>query len=100
MICIKIVNSYRTVVAIADSDLIGKRFEEGKFQLEVKENFYKGEKEYSEQEALEIIQDMKKEDASFNIVGEKSVSLALKAGIITEEGFGKIQGIPFTLVLL
>lgn len=100
MICIKIINSYRTIVAVADSNLVGKKFEEGKFQLDVKENFYKGEKEFSKEEALEIIQDMKKEDATFNIVGEKSVSLALKAGLVTEEEIGKIQGIPFTLVLL
>lgn len=100
MICIKIVNSYRTIVAIADSELIGKKFEEGRFQLDVKENFYKGEKEYSDQEALEIINNMKKEDATFNIVGQNSVELALKSGIIDKEGIGRIQGIPFTLVLL
>ncbi|VVB79911.1 Uncharacterised protein [uncultured archaeon] len=100
MICIKIINSYRTVVAIADSELIGKKFEEGRFQLDVKENFYKGEKEYSEEDALNLIRDMKKEDATFNIVGEKAVNLAIKAGIIETESFGKIQGVPFTLVLL
>lgn len=100
MICIKVINSYRTVVAIADAELIGKKFEEGKAQLEVKEGFYKGEKEYSETEALNIIEDMRKEDATFNIVGKNSVNLALKARIITEDEVGKIQGIPFTLVLL
>ena len=30
-----------TVVAIADKELIGKRFEEGKLQLEISEYFYK-----------------------------------------------------------
>ena len=45
------------------------------------------------------MQDMKKEDATFNIIGEKSVNTALKAGIISKQGINKIQGIPFTLIL-
>jgi hypothetical protein len=42
MISIKIHKTYRDVIAICDSDLIGKIFEEDKFQLNVKENFFKG----------------------------------------------------------
>jgi len=97
---IKIINSYRTIVAVADDDLIGKKFEEGGLQLDVKENFYKSEKKFSEKEALEIIQDMMKEDATFNIVGEKSIRVALKSGVIDEETIRKVDGIPFALVLL
>jgi len=96
---VRIHNSYRLVVAIADSDLVGKVFYEGKFQLDVKENFYKGE-EKSEDELLKIMEDMVREDATFNIVGENSIRVALEARIICEEGIKKIQGIPFALVLL
>ena len=96
---INIINSYRYVVAICDKELLGKVFEEGKFQLDVKESFYKG-KEIDEEKLLETIRKMAGEDATFNIVGEKSVNIALRAGIITEEGIGKIQGVRFALVLL
>ena len=96
---VKIINSSRNVVAICDSDLIGKKFEEGKFQLDIKENFYKGE-EIFEDKVIDIMQKMSKEDSIFNIVGEKSVNCALKAGIISEEGIKKIQGIPFAMVFL
>jgi hypothetical protein len=92
-------SSYRNVVAVCDSELLGKWFEEGKFQLDIKESFYKGE-EVEEEEAIRIMKKMSREDATFNIVGRVSVSLALKAGIILEEGIGKIKGIPFALVLL
>ena len=95
---IKIHKSYRNVVAICDSALIGKRFEEDKFQLDVKENFFKGDK-VSEEEAIRIMQFMLREDATFNIVGKKSVNTALKAEIISEEAIGEIAGIPFALVL-
>lgn len=96
---VNIIESYRCVVAIADKDLIGKRFEEGKAQLDVKENFYKGE-EKNFDEVCEIIKDMKMEDSTFNIVGEHSIDAAIKSGLISEEQIGRINGIPFTLVLM
>lgn len=96
---IKIHQAYRDVVAVCDFELLGQKFEQGNFQLDVKESFFKGEK-VTEEKAIEIIKKMSKEDATFNIVGVKSVSCALKVGIINEEGIKKIQGIPFALVLL
>lgn len=96
---INIINSYRYVVAICDSHLLGKVFEEDKFQLDVKESFYKGE-EVSEEKAIEIMEDMQKEDATFNIVGEEATKTAIKAGVIDKECVGTIQGIPFALVLM
>jgi hypothetical protein len=96
---INIIKSYRYVVAIADKELIGKKFEEGKMQLDVKENFYKGE-EKSEEEIVQYLRNMKLEDATFNIIGDRSVSLALKQGIISEENVGEVQGIKFAMVFM
>jgi len=96
---IKIIKSYRNIVAICDSEILGKKFEQGKFQLEVKESFFKGEKT-SENKAIEIMQKMSQEDATFNIVGDKSIKTAIKAGIITDKEIIKIQGVPFALILL
>ena len=96
---VNIINSYRYIVAICDSELLGKYFEEDKFQLDVKESFFKGE-EKTEQETIEIIQDMKREDATFNIVGEKSTNTAIKAGLISKESIKTIQGIPFSMVFM
>ncbi|MCM8774704.1 MAG: DUF424 family protein [Candidatus Omnitrophica bacterium] len=96
---VKIHKSYRYVVAICDSNLIGKKFEEGNLQLDLTGEFYKGE-EIEEGKLREIIQDMVREDATFNIVGEESIKLCLECRIIKEEGIGKIKGIPYALVLL
>ena len=96
---VNIIKSYREVVAICDSELLGKYFEEGNFQLDVKESFYKGNKK-TEQEVIQIIIDMKSEDATFNIVGERAVNAAIKAGLISEDSVRKIQGIPFVLVFM
>lgn len=96
---VKIIRSHRDIVAVCDSDLLGKKFEEGKLQIDVKENFFKGE-EFDEQKTIEIMEKMSKEDATFYIVGKNSVDAALKAGIIAENGIITIQGIPVALKLL
>ncbi len=96
---VKVVKSYRDLVIVCDSEILGKKFEEGKFQLDVRESFYKGE-EKSETETVDILKKMAQEDATFNIVGEKAISCAIKAGIISEEAIGTIQGVKFALVLL
>ena len=96
---VNIISTYRYVVAVCDKELLGKRFEDGKFQIDVKENFYKG-KETERADAIKIMKEMSKEDATFNIVGKESVSAALEAGIISEKEIGRIHGIPFALILM
>lgn len=96
---IKIHSSYRSIIAICDSDLIGKTFEENNKSIFVNPNFYQGE-EKTEKEVLEIIELGSSEDYTFNIVGKESVALALKSGLVKPEGIIKIQGIPIALVLL
>lgn len=95
---IRIIKAYRDIIAICDSNLLGKKFEEKEFQLDVKENFFKGEK-ISEEELIKLLKNEIMEDATFNIIGEKSVNSALKAEIISEDQIKKIQGIPFVIIL-
>ncbi len=96
---VKVQNSYRYVVGICDKELIGKTFQEGNFQLNVKESFFK-DKQVDEKQAEQLLIDMNMEDATFNIVGEKSTNLALKLGIIQKNGIKIIDNIPFALVLV
>lgn len=96
---VNIIQSYRNIVAICDSEIVGKTFEEGNFKLETKESFFKGEKKEPE-EVEKILKEMVLEDATFNIVGKNSTSLAIKSGIIEEEKIKKITGIPYALKLL
>jgi len=98
-ISIKLHKSYRTVLAACDLELIGKKFEEGKIQLDVRENFFKGA-EFNENGAVLLMQEQNKEDATFNIVGEETINAALKANIIAKESIIYVQKIPFALKLL
>lgn len=96
---VKTHQSYRVVVSICDKELIGKNFEEGNKQLDLTGEFYKGE-EKTEEQVKEIIEDMKTEDATFNIVGEKACKTALGLGLIKKSEILKIQNIPIALILM
>ena len=99
MLFVNIIKSYRHVVAICDSELLGKYFEEDNLQLDVKKSFYKGE-EVSEDQVEKIIQDMSIEDATFNIVGNKAVKLAVKMNLIEPNSVKEISGVKYAMVLL
>jgi hypothetical protein len=96
---IKFHESYRNVIALADSDLIDKKFEEGNKQLDLTTTFYKG-KEISLEKAIQTLQIQAEEDSTFNIVGPKSIEVAKKSGIITDENVSTIDNIPFALSLI
>jgi len=96
---LKIHKSYRTIVSICDEEILGKKFEEGKFQLDLRESFYKGES-MDENKIISMIKKMALEDATFNIAGEQSIKTAINAGIITAESIARIKNIPFALVLI
>lgn len=97
MLLLKIHRTYRNVVAVCDLDLLGRRFEEGKKQIEIKENFFNGDK-IEKKEAIKIIERQIKEDATFNFVGKEAVKTALEMEIIEEEDIIFIQGVPLILI--
>lgn len=85
----------RKIVAVCDNDLIGKKFEEKNLQLDLSSSFYNGE-EKSEEEIIELI----KGSYIVNIVGEKSINLAVKLGIVDKKNVIKIKKIPHAQVIL
>lgn len=96
---VKIIKSQRYIVAICDSELLGKKFEEGNLQIDIKDNFFNGE-EKNEQETIDIIIRMIMEDATFYIVGENSVNTAIKSEIVESSQVKRIQGVPVVLILM
>ena len=80
----------KIIVAICDSELVGKTFEDGKKFLDISSKFYKGE-EKSEEEILEMIKDA----YLLNIVGAKSIDFALRHKLIEEKNICKIKDIPY-----
>ncbi len=83
----------RKIVAVCDEDLIGKTFEEKDLQLKISEYFYKGSI-LSEQEIINILKDA----TNINLVGKKTIEVALKNNIISNDHIIKIQGVPHAQV--
>ena len=79
----------RLLLAVCDSDLKGKKFEDNKIQLDLSSDFYNGE-EMDEERVLKLM----KCASMVNLVGKKSVELGIKAGIIEKEHVIKVKGVP------
>lgn len=85
----------KKVVAVCDKGLIGKKFKEKNIQLDLSSDFYNG-KEMNEEEILELF----KAAYIINLVGEKSIELGIKAGIIDKDNVIYVQKIPHAQGLL
>jgi uncharacterized protein len=84
----------RLLLAVCDEDILGKLFLEGKKQLDLGQEFYKGEK-LSEEEAIKLI----KMACIVNAVGKNAVECCWKAGVIEEGMAKKIAGIPYLQIV-
>jgi hypothetical protein len=98
-ILVNVHKSYRPVLAICDKEVYGEKYLDGKKQLDLTGQFFKGE-EKTPSETQQAIIDYNQEDATFNLVGEKSIAIAKQLGLIKDEGIAEINNIPFALVLL
>ncbi|MBW3014901.1 DUF424 family protein [Candidatus Woesearchaeota archaeon] len=85
----------KVIIAICDSDLLGKKFEQDDLQLDLTSDFYNGE-EKTESEIKEII----KEAYLLNIIGKKSIQFFLNLGIIDKDHIIKISGVPHAQAMI
>jgi len=88
-------NDNKKIVAVCDSNLIGKKFEEKNLQLDLTSDFYSGE-----EKPEEVITKMFYDCYMINLVGKNSVNLALKHGIISENNIVYIKKIPHAQAIL
>jgi len=84
-----------TIVALCDSEHLGKILKEGEIVLDLKaySSFYKGEL-VSEKEALAALRGAD----SLNLVGKRSVALAGKLGLVAKGDVRTIGGVPHVQV--
>ncbi|MEM3781520.1 MAG: DUF424 family protein [Candidatus Micrarchaeaceae archaeon] len=85
------------ILALCDEELIGKRYEDGKRQLDLEtySGFYKGER-LDEKSAEEEVS--KEKFYSANIVGKRSISIFVKHGLLDKSGISEICGIPYAQI--
>ena len=85
----------RAVVAICDNDLRGRLIEEGDAVLDLTTEFYDGE----EMPAAGV-SDLMRNANVLNLVGEKSIKLAIKEELLDGESIKTVDGVPHAQVVL
>lgn len=83
------------LVVITDKDIVGKKFEEGKLQLDLTNNFYKGE-EKDEEEVKEATSRAR----HIHFTGDKSVALGIEANLIDQDKILWVSNVPHAEVML
>ncbi len=78
-----------TIVAVCDSELLGRTLCQGELQLSVNEDFFKGllANEHEVREALESA-------TIANLVGRRAVDCGIESGIIDGDCVITIEGVP------
>ena len=77
------------LIGACDEELLGKKFEDGKFQIDVDKNFYGGGRISPEALKKYLV------DATIaNLVGEKTIKCAIELGLVDPDCIIKIKGIP------
>jgi hypothetical protein len=90
MISIKIYKQGNDIlIGACDQDLVGKKFVDGKFQINVTKEFYGGRII-----SIETLIQYLKEATIANLVGKNAVDCAIKIGLIDPNCVLKIKGIP------
>ena len=77
------------LLAVCDSGLIGKKFEQGNKVLDLSSNFYDGVPK-TEEEILKLVPNA----LSIDFVGEDSVAFAIKRDLVDKDNVIRIKGIP------
>ena len=78
---------------ICDPELVDKTLHDGETKIKINPNYY-AERDVDEHEAKNLLTKCN----SINMVGEKTVSLAINLGIGSEKSIRRIEGIPFLIV--
>jgi uncharacterized protein len=82
------------VLAICDSEVLGKTLREGKIVFHVKEEFYKGGL-VTVEEAVDMIEN----STIVNMVGKCCVEKAIKRGYVHPQAVLNIEGIPHAQIV-
>ncbi|MCK4332908.1 MAG: DUF424 family protein [Thermoplasmatales archaeon] len=77
------------IIGACDEHLLGKKVVDGKFQIDVSENFYGGQR-ISEKTLAKYLLDA----TIANLVGEEAVNCAIKLGLVNPDCILKIRGVP------
>ena len=78
-----------SVLAVCDKELLGKTLKRGAIEFTVSEKFY-GKEAITKEKLAELLQEFE----NINLVGKKSVGLALRKNFLSQKNIIDISGVP------
>lgn len=87
-------SSQGTLLIVTDSDLLGELFEEEKIQLDLRKDFYRGERKGKTE-----VEEMMKKSAYLHLTGKAAIALGTKLGLVERKRILYVQKIPHTEVV-
>ncbi len=88
------ISGNKLILAVCDDKCLGKVYTEGKKQLDLSGDFYKGNKLEKEN-----LKKLSKKANMINIVGEDSVQFFVEIQLIDKKKIQKIKGIPYAQMM-
>ena len=82
------------LVCVTDSDILGKRYVEGKLQVDLTSDFYKGEERNKE----EIVRELKSAYV-IHFTGKQSVALGIELDLVAAGHILTAEGVPHAEVV-
>ncbi len=83
------------LLIVTDKDILGKRFEEGRRQLDLTGRFYQGE-ELEKEEVKKLFSQAR----HLHLTGKQAVTLALEEDLIQAKQILWVQGVPHIEVVM
>lgn len=83
------------LLVVTDEDILGKTFEEGKIQLDLTKEFYKGE-EKSKEEVKELF--VKARD--IHLTGKEAVAVGVELSYVESDHIIYVEGVPHAQVVI
>jgi len=84
-----------SVLVVTDSDILGKTFEEGKLQLDLSKEFYKGE-EKNKEEVVAVL----KKFSHLHLTGKGAVAIGVEQDYVDPQKILFVQGVPHAEVVV
>ncbi len=88
-------NENALLLVVTDTDILGKKFEEGKVQLDLTKKFYQGEEKNKEE-----VEKLIKEAKYIHLTGKEAVAIGVEMKLVDNEKILYVQGVPHAEVLV
>jgi len=87
-------SQFGLLVVVTDSDIVGKKFEEGRLQLDLTKKFYQGEKKNKEE-----VKQMMRTARHLHLTGKEVVAIGIEMDLVDPKKIIFIDKIPHAEIM-